>query len=83
MYKKIFLIIIPVLLLVAGCSKDPKQVVPTNLYSLTTYPNTIDGLNSVLATAYSAMRDANMFGFNYLPKAIDRKSTRLNSSHVD
>jgi hypothetical protein len=70
MYKKIILVIIPVLLLVVGCSKDPKLVVPTNLYSLTTYPNTIDGLNSVLATAYSAMRDANMFGFNYLPKAM-------------
>jgi len=70
MSKKIAFIIVPLFLLLAGCSKDPKQVVPTNLYSLTTYPNTIDGLNSVLATGYSAMRDANMFGFNFLPKAM-------------
>src|ERR1700754_280818 len=62
--------IIPVILFVAGCTKDPGAVNPTNLYSLSNYPASIDGLNSVLATGYSAMRDANMFGFNYLPKAM-------------
>src|SRR5579859_6042045 len=60
----------PAVMLFAGCSKDPSPVAPTNLFSVTTYPNTVDGLNSVLATAYSAMRDANMFGFNFLPKAM-------------
>ncbi|GGB15508.1 RagB/SusD family nutrient uptake outer membrane protein [Puia dinghuensis] len=69
MIKKIVAFMIPVVLF-AGCSKDPSQVAPTNLFSVSTYPNTIDGLNSVLATAYSAMRDANMFGFNFLPKAM-------------
>src|ERR1700754_3045584 len=62
--------IIPVILFVAGCTKDPGAVNPTNLYSLSTYPASLDGLNSVLATGYSAMRDANMFGFNLLPKAL-------------
>jgi hypothetical protein len=70
MYKKIASLLLPVVLLATGCSKDPGQVVPTNLYSTGNYPNTIDGLNSVLATGYSAMRDANMFGFNFLPKAM-------------
>src|SRR5882724_12706978 len=70
MYKKIVAFLMPVVLLMTGCSKDPSGVLPTNLYSVTNYPNTIDGLNSVLATGYSALRDANMFGFNYLPKAM-------------
>lgn len=70
MIKKIATIILPALMLIAGCTKDPSQVLPTNLYSTTNYPNTLNGLNSVLATAYSAMRDANFFGFNYLPKAM-------------
>jgi len=67
--KKVIFIVFAVLL-AAGCSKDPKSVVPPNLYSTANYPNSIDGLNSVLATAYSSMRDANMFGFNLLPKAM-------------
>jgi hypothetical protein len=76
MLKKIAIILAPVLLLVAGCTKDPKQVLPTNLYSLNNYPANVDGLNSVLATGYSALRDANFFGFNYLPKAM------ANATHV-
>src|ERR1700744_5632717 len=70
MLKKIIALIAPVILIATGCSKDPVQVAPTNLYSLDTYPASLDGLNSVLATAYSALRDANLFGFNYLPKAM-------------
>jgi hypothetical protein len=70
MLKKIIILLLPVIILATGCSKDPVNVAPTNQYSLTTYPVSIAGLNSVLATAYSAMRDANMFGFNYLPKAM-------------
>lgn len=70
MFKKIAALIIPVVLLGTGCSKDPVNVAPTNEYALTNYPASIDDLNSVLATAYSAMRDANMYGFNYLPKAM-------------
>ncbi len=70
MLKKILSVILPVILLAAGCSKDPGNVSPTNEYALTNYPNTMAGLQSVLVPAYSAMRDANLFGFNYLPKAM-------------
>ncbi len=70
MFKKIAALLVPVILLGTGCSKDPINVAPTNEYALTNYPASIDDLNSVLATAYSAMRDANMYGFNYLPKAM-------------
>jgi len=76
MLKRIFVLLLPGILLVGGCSKTPQAVLPTNLYSPTNYPNTINGLNSVLATCYSAMRDANLFGFNYLPKAM------ANATHV-
>ena len=69
MRKKIFYLLIPAVVVV-GCSKVPVNVTPTNEYALNNYPASMDGLNSVLATAYSAMRDANMFGFNYLPKAM-------------
>ena len=76
MFKRFFALLIPGMLLLGGCSKSPQAVLPTNLYSPTNYPNTINGLNSVLATCYSAMRDANLFGFNYLPKAM------ANATHV-
>jgi starch-binding outer membrane protein, SusD/RagB family len=70
MLKKILSGLIPLIFLAAGCSKDPVNVSPTNEYALNNYPNTMAGLQSVLVPAYSAMRDANLFGFNYLPKAM-------------
>lgn len=76
MLKRFIALLFPGLFLLGGCSKSPSSVLPTNLYSPTNYPNTINGLNSVLATCYSAMRDANLFGFNYLPKAM------ANATHV-
>ncbi len=76
MLKRFIALLTPVLLLATGCSKSPSEVLPTNLYAPADYPNTIIGLNSVLATSYSAMRDANLFGFNYLPKAM------ANCTHV-
>ena len=76
MLKRFIALLLPGVLLLGGCSKSPSTVLPTNLYSPTNYPNTINSLNSVLATGYSAMRDANLFGFNYLPKAM------ANATHV-
>jgi hypothetical protein len=76
MLRRFIALFAPLVFLVAGCSKSPSNVLPTNAYALGNYPNTISGLNSVLATSYSAMRDANMFGFNYLPKAM------ANATHV-
>jgi hypothetical protein len=76
MLKRFIALLFPGLLLMGGCSKSPSEVLPTNLYAPEDYPNTINALNSVLATGYSAMRDANLFGFNYLPKAM------ANATHV-
>ena len=76
MLKRFIALLVPGMLLLGGCSKSPQAVLPTNLYSPANYPNTILGLNSVLATCYSAMRDANLYGFNYLPKAM------ANATHV-
>src|ERR1700722_67087 len=70
MLKKILSLLLPVILLSAGCSKDPVNVSPTNEYALTNYPNTIAGLQSVLVPAYSAMRDANLYGFEYLTEPM-------------
>ena len=76
MLKRFIALFMPGLLLLGGCSKSPSTVLPTNLYAPEDYPNTINALNSVLATGYSAMRDANLYGFNYLPKAM------ANATHV-
>lgn len=54
----------------AGCQKTPTNVGPTNEYASNSYPTSTDQLNSVLAAAYSEMRDPSMFGFELLPKAI-------------
>src|SRR5580693_10297914 len=70
MLKKILTVMLPVILLGAGCSKDPVNVQPTNEYALTNYPTTIAGLQSVLVPAYSAMRDANLYGFQYLTEPM-------------
>jgi starch-binding outer membrane protein, SusD/RagB family len=68
-----------VLILAAGCAKDPALVGPTNAYSTTNYPTTTDGLNSVLASCYSNLRDPGLFGFHYLPKAISNSEHAVNS----
>lgn len=47
----------------AGCQKTPTNVGPTNEYASNSYPTSTDQLNSVLAAAYSEMRDPSMFGF--------------------
>lgn len=69
MKRKIFAAILGVAVL-AGCTKDPKNVLPPNQYSTGNFPNTLDGLNSVLASCYSNLRDGNLYGFNLLPKAL-------------
>lgn len=69
MKNKIFSVIL-VATLLAGCTKTPTNVLPPNQYSTANYPNTIDGLNSVLAACYSNLRDAGLYGFNLLPKAL-------------
>jgi len=69
MNKKISSALLGIALL-TGCAKSPVNVGPPNQYSTSNYPNTIDGLNSVLAPCYSDLRDGNLYGFNLLAKAL-------------
>ncbi|HTJ13386.1 MAG TPA: RagB/SusD family nutrient uptake outer membrane protein [Dinghuibacter sp.] len=71
-----------ILILGAGCAKDPSLVGPPNAYSTTNYPSTIDGLNSVLAPCYSNLRDPGLFGFHFLPKAISNSEHAVNSIYA-
>ena len=69
MSKKIYFTVL-LISLGFGCTKAPSLVSATNAYSTSNYPQTLDDLNSVLASCYSNLRDPNMFGFNFLPKAM-------------
>lgn len=69
MKHKIFLALL-VMAFAAGCQKSPKFTSATNAYSTSNFPQTINDLQSILAPCYSNLRDPNMFGFNYLPKAL-------------
>jgi hypothetical protein len=71
------------ILLVAGCSKSPSSLQPTNAYSTGDFPQTIADLNSVLAPCYSNLRDPNMFGFNFLPKAMASLEHTANCNYND
>ncbi len=78
MFRKKYLIILG-LALGAGCKKDPGLVGPTDSYSTTNYPATLNDLNSVLAPCYSNLRDANLFGFHLWPKALSNATHTANS----
>jgi hypothetical protein len=82
MKQKILLVIIGAAFL-AGCTKSPTNVLPTNAYSTANYPNSLDGLNSVLAGCYSDLRDANLYGFNLLPKALASATHTCNAPTED
>jgi hypothetical protein len=82
MKQKIFIAILGVSIL-AGCTKSPKNVLPNNEYSTGNFPNTLDGLNSVLAAAYSNLRDGNLYGFNLLPKALASATHACNAPNED
>lgn len=80
MFKKIY-IGLSVVILIAGCTKDPVNVSPTNVYSTNTYPTSVSDLESVLASCYSNLRDPGLFGFNFLPKALSNSMHTVNSSY--
>lgn len=80
MFKKIY-IALSVVILVAGCTKDPVNVSPTNVYSTNTYPTSVSDLESVLASCYSNLRDPGLFGFNFLPKALSNSMHTVNSAY--
>jgi len=79
MIKRIYFPVVLTLLIMAGCTKDPSLVAPTNQYSTGNYPASLDDLNSVLATCYSNLRDPNLYGFNLLPKALANCTHTANS----
>ena len=80
MYKKIISAIL-IITLVASCQKDPTLVSPTDAYATTNYPASINDLNSVLAATYSNMRDAGLYGFHFLPKALSNSMHAVNSAY--
>jgi hypothetical protein len=80
MVKKIFFII-GTLALFVGCKKDPGLVGPTDTYSTTNFPASLNDLNSVLAPCYSNLRDQNLFGFHLLPKALSNATHTANSAY--
>ena len=69
MNKNIFWAVLAVVS-ITGCVKSPVTQQPTNAYSTGNYPQSLSDLNSILAPCYSNLRDPNMFGFNFLPKAM-------------
>ena len=78
MIRKKYIIIFGLAIL-AGCSKDPGLVAPTDSYSTTNFPASLSDLNSVLAPCYSNLRDANLFGFHLWPKALSNATHTANS----
>jgi hypothetical protein len=80
MRRKIYFAFLVVAVL-TGCTKDPSLVGPKDAYSSSTYPSTLDGLNSVLAACFSNLRDPNMFGFHFLPKAMANATHTANSQY--
>ncbi len=80
MLKKIY-IALSVMILTAGCTKDPVNVSPTNVYSTTNYPATVNDLQSILASCYSNLRDPGLFGFNFLSKGLSNSMHTVNSAY--
>ncbi|MDB5199286.1 MAG: outer membrane protein nutrient binding, partial [Chitinophagaceae bacterium] len=70
MHKKI-LITILVLGFIASCKKDPTLVAPTDRVSTSSFPNTLEDLNSVLNPAYGNLKSIGLWGFELMPKALD------------
>lgn len=81
MTKKIYTAIVGALLL-AGCAKDPSNVAPTDAFSTSNYPSSLDGLNSVLAPCFSNMRDQGFLGFHFLPKALSNCMHTINTVYA-
>ncbi|MET4082640.1 hypothetical protein ABIB40_002600 [Pedobacter sp. UYP30] len=80
MLKKLYIAAI-VVLVMAGCKKDPGLLGPTDAYSTTTYPHSLGDLQSVLSPGYSNLRSAALFGFNLMPKALANATHTANSSY--
>lgn len=66
--------------LFAGCEKDLENVSDPTVYSTNNYPSTVDELESLLASCYSNLRAPELFGFNFLAKALANTTHTANSA---
>ncbi|PYF76927.1 RagB/SusD family nutrient uptake outer membrane protein [Pedobacter nutrimenti] len=82
MYHKIYMIFF-LLLVLTGCKKDPSLVGPTDAYSTSTYPKSINDLQSVLAPGYSNLRSLALYGFELMPKAMANAVHTSNGNYGD
>ncbi|UAY51215.1 RagB/SusD family nutrient uptake outer membrane protein [Ferruginibacter albus] len=69
MYKKIIVIAIAVVGL-ASCFKEPGDLYPTNEPVYNNYPKTIADLTTFVTPGYSNFRNANLYGYQYLPLVL-------------
>lgn len=83
MYNKICSILLVAAVLVSGCQKDPDLVGPKDQYSTGNYPASLADLQSVLAPAYSNLRDQHLFGFNYLTKMMANATHAGSAAYSD
>lgn len=68
MYKKI--IVIALLALAAGCTKDPKNVSQKDVYSSNEYPRSLKDLTGVVGACYANYRSFELAGFQLLCKTM-------------
>jgi hypothetical protein len=81
MNRKIYIYLL--LLALAGCKKDPVSVAPTDAYSTSTYPKTMNDMQSILSPAYSNLRSLALYGFELMPKAIANATHTSNGAYSD
>ena len=83
MYKKLYVTtFILAATLFAGCKKDIKDAHDPALYSTSNYPASVNDLQSILAPCYSNLRDANLYGFQLLTKALANCTHTANSNYA-
>ncbi len=83
MFNKICILLLAAAVTITGCKKDPELVGPKDQYSTGNYPASLADLQSVLAPAYSNLRDQHLFGFNYLTKMMANATHAGNAAYSD
>ncbi|RZM26496.1 MAG: RagB/SusD family nutrient uptake outer membrane protein [Pedobacter sp.] len=82
MYKKIYIAILMFAVL-SSCKKDPENVGPTDAYSTSNYPKTLNDLQSILSPGYSNLRSLALYGFELMPKAMANSTHTSNGAYGD
>lgn len=81
MYKKLYISSMLAVALFTGCKKDLLNASDPSVYSNSNYPASLTDLQSILAPCYSNLRDQNLFGFHFLPKALSNATHTANSAY--